>query len=278
MLARTRDLHRSSNLPAQSRFARQSPHTGYRPKFTITPRLSAQIAIIDATRHDVLVLKGQTALSRDLQERQQAPNSHKPFTLERVLAMATGDDFPVVTESREQEVLKFYATSYRRESLSGQHSWTFKEILALHKAVTAGEGLDQGRAGEFRSVSVRTRNFVPPPPGEVPQLMLDLLQWWNSRARRLPAVITSAILHYRISCIHPFSDGNGRFARALALWQLYRSGFFHSRFSLNGHYWGKRHQYKSALRAVTRQGEDLTTWLEYSAAGLKRELGRTKQG
>jgi len=187
-----------------------------------------------------------------------------------------GEDFPVVTGSREQEVLKFYAMRHRSESLSGQRNWTLKEILALHKVVTAGEGMDQGRAGEFRSVLVRTRNFVPPPPGEVPQLMLDLLQWWNTKARTLPAVITSAVLHYRISDIHPFSDGNGRFARALALWQLYRNGYFPNLFSLNGHYWGKRRQYNAALRAVSRQGEDLTSWLEYSAAGLKRELGRPK--
>src|SRR5258708_39811018 len=108
---------------------------------------------------------------------------------------------------------------YRCESLSGQGNWTPKEVLELHKVVMAGEGMDQGRAGEYRSISVRARRFVPPPPGEVPQLMLELLEWWNTKARRLPAVITSAVLHYRISDIHPFSDGNGRFARALALWQ-----------------------------------------------------------
>jgi Fic family protein len=189
--------------------------------------------------------------------------------------MANGEDFPVVTESREQNVLDFYAMRHHRESVSGQRSWTHKEVLQLHKLVTAGEGMDQGRAGEYRSISVRARRFVPPPPCEVPLLMLELLEWWNTKARRLPAVITSAVLHYRISDIHPFSDGNGRFARALALWHLYRNGFGNL-LSLNGHYWGKRRQYNAALRVVSHRGEDLTRWLEYSAGRLKQELGRTK--
>jgi Fic family protein len=137
--------------------------------------------------------------------------------------------------------------------------------------VTSGEGIDQGLAGRYRPIAVRTGRFVPPPPGEVPQLMCELLEWWNTKARQLPAVVISGVLHYRISDIHPFSDGNGRFARALALWELYRNGF---PLPVHGHYWGKRCHYYAALRAVSRQEEDLTGWLEYSAEQLKRELGR----
>jgi len=277
MLGRRGNLHCSESMPTRSRLACKGPHIGYRPKFTITPHLSAQIANIDATREKFPSLEGQMAPSRDLHNRLPTSGRRKLFTLERALAMANGEDFPVVTESREQDVLDYYSMRYRCESLSGQGNWTPKEVLELHKVVMAGEGMDQGRAGEYRSISVRARRFVPPPPGEVPQLMLELLEWWNTKARRLPAVITSAVLHYRISDIHPFSDGNGRFARALALWQLYRNGFGHNLLSLHGHYWGKRRQYHAALRAVSRQGEDLSSWLEYSAERLKQELGRAKQ-
>jgi hypothetical protein len=277
MLRRSGDFHCSGSMSARPRLACKGPHMGYRPKFTITQHLSAQLANIEATREEFPSFEGQMAPYRDLQDRLRTPGHHKLFTLERVLSMANGEDFPVVTESRERDVLDYYAMRYSCESLSGQANWTPKEVLELHKVVTAGEGMDQGRAGEYRSISVRARRFVPPPPGEVPQLMLELLEWWNTKARRLPAVITSAVLHYRISDIHPFSDGNGRFARALALWQLYRNGFWHRLLSLNGHYWGKRRQYHAALRAVSRQGEDLTSWLEYSAERLKQELGRAKQ-
>lgn len=189
--------------------------------------------------------------------------------------MAKGEDYPVVTASRERQVLDYFAVWRRRERKRGKGHWTQKDLLQLHKIVAAGEGLDQGRAGVYRSIPVRAGKFVPPPPDEVPQLMLDLLEWRNSKAQKLSPVLTSAVLHYRISDIHPFSDGNGRFARALALWELYRNGFGGNlRLSLNGHYWGRRRQYYAALRAVSRHGEDLTVWLEYSAQQLKQELKR----
>ncbi len=255
MLERNRDVHHSGRVRARSGVS-----SGYRPKFTITPYLSAQIAGIEAMRQKVPSLKSQITRDADLAARMRRHGHHQLFTLERVLAMANGEDFPVVTESGEQDVLDYYAMRYRRERLSGQGNWASKQVLHLHKLVTAGEGMDQGRAGEYRSISVRARRFVPPPPTEVPQLMLELLEWWNTKGSGLPAVITSAVLHYRIS----------------AVWQLYRSGFRHM-LSLNGHYWGKRRLYYGALRAVSRHGEDLTRWLEYCAGRLKLELHRAKQ-
>ena len=237
---------------------------GYRPKFTITPQLSRHIAGIEA------VLETSSHLNPP--RRLRTNSDHTPFTLERVLAMANGEDFPVVTESRERQVLGYFAMRYRCESRTGDGNWTHKQVLELHKVIAAGEGMDQGHAGEYRSISVRTRRFVPPPPGEVPQLMRELLEWWNTKARGFPTVITAAILHYRISDIHPFSDGNGRFARALALWQLYRNGYGSNLLSLNGHYWGRRRHYYSALRSVRQRGEDLTGWLEYSTEHLQRAL------
>ena len=97
--------------------------------------------------------------------------------------------------------------------------------------------------------------------------MNELCEWWNTKAPELPAVLTSAIVHYRISDIHPFPDGNGRLGRALALWELYRSGFDRL-ISWNEPYWGERRHYYAALRAVRRRREDLTGWMEYSAKGL----------
>jgi prophage maintenance system killer protein len=274
MLGQNRDLHNSASTAVRSRLGRERRHLGYRPKFTITPHLSALIADIETTREKFSSQKRRMAFNRDPQARLGTPALPNAFTLERVLAMANGEDFPVVTESEVQAVLDFFDTQRRFESRSGKGNWTHIEALKLHKVVTAGEGMDQGRAGIYRSISVCALGFVPPPPALVPKLMGELLEWWNTNASRLPAVITSAILHYRISDIHPFSDGNGRFARALALWQLFRSGFDDNLLSLNGHYWGKRRHYYAALRAVSRQSEDLTSWLEYSAEQLRQELAQ----
>jgi Fic family protein len=82
-------------------------------------------------------------------------------------------------------------------------------------------------------------------------------------------------LHYRFEAIHPFADGNGRTGRAIALWELYRRGFdTHHIFSVDEFYWDNRPRYYDALDAARREGDDLTTWLEYSTEGLHVTLER----
>ena len=103
--------------------------------------------------------------------------------------------------------------------------------------------------------------------------MAELLRWWNSESKKISPVLSSAIIHYRFEAIHPFADGNGRTGRALALWELYRRGFdTHHIFAVDEYYWEDRPAYYEALMKVRQSGEDLTSWLEYCAAGLKRTL------
>ena len=103
--------------------------------------------------------------------------------------------------------------------------------------------------------------------------MLELLDWWNTRAQELSPILSSAILHYRFEYIHPFADGNGRTGRALGLWELYRRGFdSHHIFSVDEYYWEDRPTYYASLCQVRLAGEDLSQWLEYCAKGLKQTL------
>lgn len=51
-------------------------------------------------------------------------------------------------------------------------------------------------------------------PQFVPKLMADLFAW--AKTDDTPTLIKSAVMHYEIEVIHPFSDGNGRMGR---LWQ-----------------------------------------------------------
>jgi Fic family protein len=108
--------------------------------------------------------------------------------------------------------------------------------------------------------------------------MFELLEWWNTDSQMLSPVLSSAIVHHRFETIHPFADGNGRTGRALALWDLYRRGFdSHHIFSVDECYWEDRPRYYAALEAVHRNGDDLTTWLEYCAEGLLQTLDRVWQ-
>lgn len=153
---------------------------------------------------------------------------------------------------------------------------TEKDVLSLHKLM--GEGAcDDGPVGAYRQLAVRAGLHVGAPWKQVPGLMHDLLHWLNTEASELPAVFSSSILHLRFVEIHPFRDGNGRLARALATWQLYRAGFdtLHV-FALDEILLENRSLYIKALQRVQVEGEDLGTWLEFMSEALLETLERVQ--
>ncbi|MDR3322400.1 MAG: Fic family protein [Synergistaceae bacterium] len=71
-------------------------------------------------------------------------------------------------------------------------------------------------AGVFRTADARVMRgaqvaFVPPQPSMTLRMTEDLFGWMEEPGEHL--MIASAIFHYQLLFIHPFSDGNGRIAR-----------------------------------------------------------------
>ena len=255
----------------------------YAPHFTITPALLARVEGIAALRERIQGAAVQVAWIPALQKDTRARNAHSstaiegnPLTLEEVRAVEAGEELTVPARIR-REVVNYFAALRHVEKQAAKKRLTHDDVLRLH-AIMAGEVMDQGEAGRYRSMRVRVGSYLPPPPEEVSGLMFEFLEWWNTDAPKLSPVLSSAIVHYRFEAIHPFADGNGRTGRALALWELYRRGFdTHHVFSVDEFYWEDRARYYAALQAVREEGDDLTSWLEYSAEGLQQTLERVWQ-
>lgn len=253
----------------------------YSPQFTITPVLLARVEQIAALRERIQAATVEVPWIPALQKDTRTRNTHSstaiegnPLTLEQVRAVEEGREIPAIAARAKREVVNYFAGLRFVEKQAGKTPITHEEILHLHKII-AGDVMDQGTAGRYRTIAVRVGKYVPPPPQDVSGLMFELLTWWNKESAKLSPVLSSAIVHYRFESIHPFADGNGRTGRALALWELYRRGFdTHHIFSVDEFYWENRPRYYSALDAVRREGEDLTGWLEYAAEGLQLTLER----
>jgi Fic family protein len=253
----------------------------YQPPFIITPALLARVEQIAALRERILAETVEVPWIPALQKDTRTRNTHSstaiegnPLTLEQVRAVEEGREIPAVAARAKREVVNYFAALRFVEKNAQRKTISHEEILSLHK-IMAGDVMDQGTAGRYRTIAVRVGRYVPPPPGDVSGLMFELLAWWNKESPKMSPVLSSAIIHYRFESIHPFADGNGRTGRALALWELYRRGFdTHHIFSVDEFYWENRPRYYAALDAVRREGEDLSGWLEYTAEGLQLTLER----
>jgi len=253
----------------------------YEPQFSITPNLLSQVEIVAALRERILGAAVELSWMPALQKDTRTRNVHastaiegNPLTLEQVRAVEEGREPSASDPRSRREVVNYFAGLRYVEKNAAKKTIRHEDLFELHR-ILAGEVMDQGEAGRYRSIAVRVGNYLPPTPNDVSGLMFELLDWWNKRATGLSPVLSSAILHYRFEAIHPFADGNGRTGRALALWELYRRGFdTHHIFSVDEYYWEDRPRYYAALEAVRHAGEDLTSWLEYCTEGLRQTLER----
>ncbi|MBI5076892.1 Fic family protein [Candidatus Falkowbacteria bacterium] len=179
---------------------------------------------------------------------------------------------------------------YIEKIVAEKKSITEKIILKIHKLVT-DKTLAPQYCGHYRTgpiYVVRRRFGMPqetlytgPDAKKVPQLTADFVAWLKENEEKaINPVISATIAHMEIAAIHPFNDGNGRTARALATLILYQRGYdFRRLFALEDYYNTDRPSYYKAINLGATYNErrtDLTSWLEYFVKGFKKEIDEVK--
>ena len=253
----------------------------YVPQYTISARLLSLVEEIASLRERIQGASIELSWIPALQKDTRTRNGHastaiegNPLTLEQVRALEEGRELVASDQRSQREVTKYFAGLRFVEKNVTLKTIRHEHLFELHR-ILAGDVMDQGKAGSYRTMGVQVGNHLPPAAEDVSPLMFELLEWWNDKAPELSPVLSAAILHYRFEHIHPLADGNGRMGRALSLWELYRRGFdSHHIFSVDEYYWEDRPAYYAALEQVRLAGEDLSQWLEYSAEGFRHTLQR----
>ena len=88
-------------------------------------------------------------------------------------------------------------------------------------------------------------------------------------------LVQALALHYHFAAMHPFSDGNGRTARALEALMLQRAGLKDVLFiAMSNYYYEEKRAYLDALSAVRAQNHDLTRFLKFALHGIASQVYR----
>lgn len=141
----------------------------------------------------------------------------------------------------ERMILNNYGAMSSMRGLSSE-PLTPDRINELHRILTAGTLDDPSEAGRPQQpgdvrVAVVDRSdgklLHQPPPAELLPERLDALCRFANGAETsgfMHPVIRSILVHFWLSYDHPFSDGNGRTARALFYWSMLRQGYWLTEF------------------------------------------------
>lgn len=104
--------------------------------------------------------------------------------------------------------------------------------------------------------------------------MKKFLAWLDSE-KDIDPVIAAGIAHLWFVTIHPFEDGNGRIARAIADLALARSEHSAQRFySMSSQIRTERNRYYDMLEATQKGDLDITAWLQWFLDCLDRAFDK----
>ena len=146
--------------------------------------------------------------------------------------------------------------------------------------ITVGAWRDD-KAGPMRVVSGPIGrdhvHFEAPAATRLDAEMQAFLAWFNGDDDVDP-VLKAAVAHLWFVTIHPFEDGNGLIARAIAGMALARSENSPQRFySLSAQIHAERVAYYDILEATQKGDLDITAWLQWFLACLDRAIAGADQ-
>ncbi|MBU0975134.1 Fic family protein [Patescibacteria group bacterium] len=159
-------------------------------------------------------------------------------------------------------------------------------LKTIHK-LTVSNLVDDKYSGVYRDKQVIVKSatnanivYRPPVSMEIPYLIEDFFAWIHSdEAQNMHPIFRAAIVHYQLVHIHPFIEGNGRTARAMASLMMYALDYdFKKFFSIEQYFDSDVEAYYQALLSVQQsKTKDMSYWLEYFCYGLAIEIDKIRQ-
>lgn len=173
-----------------------------------------------------------------------------------------------------------HAAPLSEERLFGWHAALFPTGRSGLRRITVG-GWRAEASGAMQVVSGpigrEQVHFEAPDSSRLPQEMTRFITWFNEPPETDP-VIKAALAHFWFVTIHPFEDGNGRIARALADLLLARSEGTSQRFySMSSQIQKERKEYYLILERSQKGPLDITAWIEWFLSCLKRAIEASEE-
>jgi Fic family protein len=163
---------------------------------------------------------------------------------------------------------------------------TAERLCAWHAALfpSGRSGMTRIRVGAWRddatgpmqvvsgAIGKERVHYVAPPAARLDGEMAAFLDWFNGPAGG-DAVLRAGLSHLWFVTIHPFDDGNGRIARAIADMALARSESSPQRFySMSAQIRQEREAYYAILERTQKGTMDVTAWMEWFLDCLGRAI------
>ncbi len=229
-------------------------------------------AVLDTLTQDVLK---SSEIEGEILDRDQVRSS---------IARRLGMDIGALTPAERDvegvvemmlDATQHYDRDLTEDRLFGWHAALFPAGRSGMHRIKVGAWRDDG-SGPMQVVSgpigKERVHYEAPGAARVGREMAAFLAWYNGPSG-IDAVLKAALAHLWFVTIHPFDDGNGRIARAIADMALARSEGSPSRFySMSAQIRAERNDYYATLERTQKGTLDVTGWIGWFLGCLDRAI------
>jgi Fic family protein len=169
-----------------------------------------------------------------------------------------------------------YDQPLTKKRLFGWHASLFPAGRSRLVKIRAGAWRND-RSGPMQvvsgSIGHERIHHAAPPAERLDAEMPAFLDWYNKKQGMDP-IMKASLAHLWFTTIHPFDDGNGRIARAIADMALARSEETAQRFyNMSAQIRVERNAYYDALEATQKKSMNVTDWHVWFLSCLVRAIG-----
>jgi Fic family protein len=173
------------------------------------------------------------------------------------------------------DATRHYDKPLTEERLFNWHASLFPTGRSGMRRIRVGMWRDD-KNGPMQVVSGPTGrervHFEAPPASRLEREMAGFLDWFNG-GPEIDPVLKAGVAHLWFVTVHPFDDGNGRIARAIADMCLARSERSEQRFySMSAQIRQEGSAYYDKLEETQKGGTDITPWLTWFLGCLGRAI------
>jgi len=163
---------------------------------------------------------------------------------------------------------------------------TPEKILYIHKLISNKTLDDYNDEGQFRdNDDIHVVNYIdseivhtPPSKDELNDLIKDLCEFFNNESSNfIHPIIKGCVIHFMVGWIHPFTDGNGRTARAIFYWYMLKKGYWLTEYlSISRIIKDTKNQYERSYLYSEIDENDLSYFVTYHIKTMEKAYDALK--
>lgn len=188
-------------------------------------------------------------------------------------------------KSQKMIINNYETIEYLRKNRNANLSRDF--ILEIHRRISEDTLNNKEYEGRFRdnndifvadNVSGDIVHF-PPAYADIESCIDSICDFANNDGPEfIHPIIKAIIIHFMLSYLHPFIDGNGRTARSLFYWYMLKKGYWLTEFlAISRNIYKTKSKYEKAFIYTELDNGDLGYFIQYNLGALQKSFYDLKE-